>query len=227
MRILIFDTETNDQARDFKLEPKADLTNFPFILQLGAKLIDVDINENDWIEKRPNSIKTTTLIEFNSLVVPERDNRNIALSEEAFAIHGITLEDCFENGNNITEVLAMLQGMMSFADVIICHNVAFDKPVVISEALRLGLELRISKNTKIWCSMLNTVETAKIPSVGKARYYGPYKWPKLEELYKYLFGKDMNDFHTAHDAMGDVNATIDCIIELLNRDINLFNKNVC
>ena len=40
--------------------------------------------------------------------------------------------------------------------------------------------------------------------------YGP-KWPKLEELYNYLFNKN---FQGAHRAINDVKACAECFIQL-------------
>ena len=46
--------------------------------------------------------------------------------------------------------------------------------------------------------------------------YGGYKWPKLEELYRKLFGCM---FDNAHDALADVEATKKCYFELLDRGL--------
>lgn len=230
IKLLVFDTETNDQAKNFKLSARDDLDNYPFILQIAARLIEVYIDEDLYLNNntRHRCLSFKDICNFNSLVRPTRGEFEeiLEISEGAFEIHGITIDDCFEKGNYIHDILCMLQGMIMFADVVICHNVNFDKNVLLSEALRLDLDLRLKKNAIFWCSMLNTVEIAKIPSVGKARYYSEFKWPKLEELYLFLLGNNMNEIHKAHDAMGDVNATVDCVLELLRRDINLFNKNI-
>ena len=53
--------------------------------------------------------------------------------------------------------------------------------------------------------MLNSIDICKIK--GK---YG-YKYPKLEELYKYFFGCN---FDGAHDAQEDIRATLRCYIQL-------------
>jgi hypothetical protein len=42
------------------------------------------------------------------------------------------------------------------------------------------------------------------------------KRPKLIELYKYLFGKE---FDNAHDAMTDIEATKDCFLALVKKEI--------
>ena len=41
-----------------------------------------------------------------------------------------------------------------------------------------------------------------------------YKWPKLTELYRFLFDKEVEN---AHDALGDITATMECFVELHRR----------
>ena len=69
---------------------------------------------------------------------------------------------------------------------------------------------RFSKNNplstvKTFCTMEKTVDICKING-----NYG-YKFPKLQELYFYLFNEN---FEFAHDAMVDVKATAKCYFEL-------------
>jgi hypothetical protein len=40
------------------------------------------------------------------------------------------------------------------------------------------------------------------------------KWPKLIELYKFLFWKE---FENTHDAMADIEATKDCFLKLCKK----------
>jgi hypothetical protein len=63
--------------------------------------------------------------------------------------------------------------------------------------------------------MISTVDLCKIDGP-----YG-YKWPKLEELHRFLF---KHDFDGAHDALADIQATAKCFWELANRNIIKINK---
>jgi len=55
--------------------------------------------------------------------------------------------------------------------------------------------------------MLKTTSLCKLPN----KYGNGYKWPKLSELHNFLFNEDFAD---AHDALGDIRATIKCFFEL-------------
>jgi len=95
------------------------------------------------------------------------------------------------------------------ADTLVCHNFGFDSLMLKVAAHRSGMigevvldTLEVKSN---FCTMLKSTQLCKIPGP-----YG-YKWPKLEELYKFLFNKS---FEGAHDALNDVLATRRCYYEL-------------
>ena len=85
----------------------------------------------------------------------------------------------------------------------------FDKKIVGAEMIRLGMKDELEKK-KSYCTMQSSIDFCKIP--GK---YG-YKYPKLQELYKKLFG---SEFENAHDAMSDIEATEKCFWELRKRKL--------
>ena len=60
--------------------------------------------------------------------------------------------------------------------------------------------------------MMKSTSYCKLPGKnGKG-----FKWPKLEELYQVLFGKQMEN---AHDALADVMACKECFFELIKLGI--------
>ena len=90
------------------------------------------------------------------------------------------------------------------------HNIDYDLHVVGTEYYRLGYDHRIMFARPYVCTMQATIDFCNIP--GK---YGP-KWPRLQELYVRLFGRE---FDGAHDAMADISATKECFFELLRRKV--------
>ena len=66
-----------------------------------------------------------------------------------------------------------------------------------------------TKTDKI-CTMKIGTDVCKIP--------GPYgfKWPKLEELYRHLFGEN---FIGAHDALSDCQATASCFFKMAENGV--------
>ncbi len=93
---------------------------------------------------------------------------------------------------------------------IISHNLRFDKAVIMysSECMDIDKELisKFSKHVydKGYCSMLNTCSLCKLSPYR----YGSYKYPKLTELYAFLFGEEIVQQHRAED---DVKLLLTCI----------------
>lgn len=81
------------------------------------------------------------------------------------------------------------------------HNIDFDAPVLSSEMIRY--EFATGRKMKLICTMKST-----------SHLFG--KWPKLQQLHKFLFGEE---FLGAHDALDDIKATVRCFFELKKREI--------
>jgi DNA polymerase-3 subunit epsilon len=88
------------------------------------------------------------------------------------------------------------------------HNVSFDRPIVLNEYRRIRHPENIS-SLPTFCTMKTGTNVCRLPS-----NRGGYKWPKLEELHRHLFG---HSHASAHDAKGDVCATAKCFFELRRR----------
>ena len=133
-------------------------------------------------------------------------NVDTEIPKEVTKITWITNKDLIKYwyiSNYIEEFLVNLKN----ADYVIWHNVEFDKNMIIEEAKRCNI--KFDSNKIKWIdTMKATTDLVKIPNK-----YWPYKykWPKLQELYKFLFNRT---FSWAHDAMNDILATKDCFIYL-------------
>lgn len=124
-------------------------------------------------------------------------------------VHGISREVMDKYGNKIRDVLVDFVGDMKKSDKIVAHNLEFDKSVLSAELYRMGLseDARQLMNFKNLCTMKSTTNLVRIKNS-----YGSFKWPKLEELYKFLFG---HVFENAHHAMCDVDALVECYYRLV------------
>ncbi|CAM9096422.1 unnamed protein product [Ectocarpus sp. 12 AP-2014] len=126
-------------------------------------------------------------------------------------VHGISREIMDKCGNPIADVLAGFMRDVKISEKIVAHNLEFDKSVISAELFRLGLsdDARLLMSRRSLCTMKSTTNLVRIPNA-----YGSYKWPKLEELYKFLFG---HVFENAHHAMCDVDALVECYYILVER----------
>ena len=194
--ILFFDTETTGLPKNWKA-PVTDLDNWPRLVQLAYLVYDFDGN---------------LIHSCNEIIKPD----GFTIPTEASNVHGITTEMASQRGSDINDVFELFLIHLKRSKMIVAHNMAFDEKIIGSELIRLGYENVIVAKEKI-CTMLKTVDLCKIEGP-----YG-YKWPKLDELYRFLFN---SDFEGAHDALADIQATAKCFWELKNRGvINLFRIN--
>lgn len=185
---LFFDTETSGI---YRFKESYESTNQPWVVQLGMIL-----SNKDKIFAEINLI----LKSFGRKIEPG-----------AIAVHGISSETADSVGVEPTVAYGLFTDMCRKASRIICHNTEFDINIMKAAFFAEGLEHTdyIFNRGKHFCTMKTTTHLCKIPG-----YRGSYKWPKLIELYEFLFNERFED---AHDALADVRATRRCYYELINR----------
>jgi DNA polymerase III epsilon subunit-like protein len=181
--ILFFDTETTGLPKNYKAH-YSNIDNWPRIVQLSWLMSDDAGNH---------------LSESDNIIKPE----GFLIPTGASNIHGITDEIANEQGKPLVDVLMAFQKDLATANLVCCHNLGYDKPILQAEFLRKDLNAEIPQST--FCTMLASTRYCNIPG-----NYGP-KWPKLDELYHICFQKYVEN---AHNAMADVRATYECYFHL-------------
>lgn len=126
-------------------------------------------------------------------------------------IHGISRDIVDKYGSPVETVIHEFMDDVRKADIVVAHNMEFDQKVVSAELFRMGCprDARELMNYKTLCTMKTTTNLVKVKNK-----YGSNKWPKLEELYTFLFG---SSFENAHHAMCDVDALVRCYYTLLEK----------
>ena len=109
-----------------------------------------------------------------------------------------------QKGEDLTSVVEEFLNDYETADLIVGHNIDFDKNVVGAEIIRIGLKDIIDTKPSV-CTMKSSTDYRALYTE-----YG-YKWPTLQELYKELFDESFDD---AHNSASDVAATERCFWEL-------------
>ncbi len=181
---LFFDTETTGLPKNYKA-PVTDTNNWPRMVQLAWHIYNKDgimIESSDYI------------IKPEGYIIPK----------EVSKLHGISTERAISEGHELQLVLEQFNDKISKTEFLVAHNMAFDEKIVGAEFVRKNIESKILKKKRI-CTMQASVDYCQIPG-----NYG-YKWPKLSELHKILFGKDFTD---AHNASVDIAATARCFWKL-------------
>lgn len=183
--ILVFDTETTGLLPKIKKITKFNTKDFPHIVQMSWVVYDIELKQ---------IIKTQDFI--------LKVDSHISNSQ----IHGISDDISQEKGVDIGFVLRQFVEDFVEVDQIICHNYNFDSKIVEAELFRLdkNKEIKWMSQKPFYCTMLKTIEYCQLEGL-----YG-FKWPKLVELYKLMFG---SEFANQHNSMADVNATLRCYLK--------------
>lgn len=197
MRYLFFDTETNGLPIRMNAD-HGDTDNWPRVIQLA------------WVMTNEEGViisQACDLIKPDGWTIPVEK----FWLENGYSTHTNTM-----NGIPAQAALAKFIDVVNQSDVLIAHNLDFDRPIVGCEMYRYDMLNTIQEKGErpSYCTMKTTTDLCKIP--GKK---GGYKWPRLEELHTFLFGVS---FDGAHDALEDVRATVRCFFEL-KKNYGLYN----
>ncbi len=201
MKLLVFDTETTGLIK--KNDPKK-----PYIVQISFILYDTDrhkiLTEHDYIIKVP-----------------------VNIPEESTAIHKITTKKSQVEGIDINIAIDLFEICYDRCDLLIAHNIEFDKQMLIVECQRnncLTLLDKLNKNTiNEFCTMKNSIHICKIERKFKnGDTY--YKYPTLNELHEKMFGVLLNNLH---NSFNDIIVCLRCYMIMIDDiDIVKHSKNI-
>ena len=206
MRILVFDTETNGLPEGFN--PSIyDTEKWPYLLQLSYILYDV--GHNKILKQDDHTIK-----------IPD----SVSITKETTSINGITRRHCKLHGKSILEVLNCFNNIIKKADIILAHNVSFDKRIIMVECIRNKLFCNLSSQSGTYRPEVCTMKSGKkICKIEKTNPYGKiyYKYPTLSELHVTLFDRIPNN---THDATVDILICLRCFCQM-KYDFDICIKN--
>ena len=186
MNILFFDTETS---------------GFP------SKKLPANHSDQAWVVQIGMILTNDQYIMNQDCFLIASNERNIHPGAEK--VHQISTKITDRYGISETFLAVLFDNYLSKADLVVAHNITFDLKMVSNLFARNNMEDAVYnlENRASFCTMKKSTELCKLP--GK---YG-YKWPKLSELYSFLFKEGLKG---AHDAMVDIKATMKCYFELIN-----------
>jgi DNA polymerase III epsilon subunit-like protein len=187
MLILIFDTETT--GLPLVRNPSwYDTLQWPHIIQLSFVLWDTE--EKLFVRQEDFIIKLA---------------EDVHISPESITFHGITREMSIEKGKDIRFVLREFMATMAKADLIIGHNLIFDKNIIIVESIRNKIPWLFMKPE--YCTMKNNTALCALERLNLKTDEIYFKFPTLSELHFKLFGVLPQG---THNSMADVYITMRC-----------------
>lgn len=192
-KYLFFDTECNGLPINYNA-PISATSNWPRLIQLAWIVTD---------EKGSELKRQSHIIYPNGFTIESEVTNLTSISIKRAQCEGIDLKDALQEFMEDVEQ----------AEILIGHNVDFDRYIIGCELYRTLGAYNTLLNKSHECTMRASTDYCAIPSDSP---YGEYKWPKLEELYLKLFGCM---FDNAHDALADVEATKKCYFELIKQNV--------
>lgn len=201
MKVLVFDTETTGLPTD-RNASIMDVEKWPYIVQLSYIVFDTD--EKKIVKSVDNIIRI--------------DTNKVTISNESIAIHGITSDICNEKGVGMAQALIEFNETLQAADIVVGHNISFDKRIIMVECIRHKIWQQFTSNgnkKKEYCTMkesTNICQMEKTNSSNGAKYF---KFPTLGELYKHLF--EIAAPAQLHNAFIDVLVCLRCYLMLVEK----------
>jgi DNA polymerase-3 subunit epsilon len=197
MKVLVFDTETT--GLPIGRNPSImDAHKWPHILQLSFILFDTETKQI--ITMRDDLIR----------IPPE-----VEITPGSEAIHHISRVMCEANGIHINDALNYFNKALSNADVVVGHNISFDKRMIMVECSRSNKYQKFTTNgvrKEEYCTMKKGTDVCQITMTTPNG--GTYlKFPTLSELHQKLF--DYKPLGT-HNALIDVLICLRCYVKLVD-----------
>jgi DNA polymerase III epsilon subunit-like protein len=199
MKFLFIDSETNGLPTS-RYAPYTSHESWPHVIQLSWQIIDSD----SWAVLHEDDAFLKVRAPWN---------------KDAERIHQIPETIASKFGQEPVEVLGRLQKDMAQCDIVLGHNLSFDKTAILAEVQRLYEAGKCEAAGRFWkkgikdvCTMVLTKQYCGL----KFKDSNDLKFPKLAELYAKIFNKNY-DISGAelHNAKHDVSCLVLCMKELV------------
>tara|TARA_Y100000389_G_scaffold145392_1_gene143927 strand:+ start:3173 stop:3793 length:621 start_codon:yes stop_codon:yes gene_type:complete len=199
-RILIFDTETTGLPE--KYASIYDYKKWPYIIQLSYIIYDMSTS----------SIHT---ISDNYIKI----DKSINISEESEKITGISRKMLDDKGICIKYALQDFNNALKISDIIVGHNVSFDKQIIMVENFRNKIN-----NNFVKFHGKNIIRKPEYCTCKKTSHLFNNRYQKLENLYSSLFNEKP---YGLHNSLVDTIVTFRCYYKLVyNKDIFTTNPDI-
>lgn len=197
MRALFFDTETTGLPKDRKKDAKMGPNNWPEPVSIAWIVTD-----------NAKAVKAKYyIVQPNGWTIPE----------DSVRIHGISQDLAQREGQPLFHILGEFMRDLRAVDIIIAHNLDFDKNVILSSALYYCKDdVAIFWPRYEFCTCEAARGITKIP-LSKPNIYFKFKSPKLIELYEYTFASKPPE-SILHTSLGDVQVLVAIFFKHWNFD---------
>ena len=194
MKVIVFDTETTGLPEDYNA-PVADSSKWPYIIQLSYIVFNTETKE---------------VLDFTDRII--RLDPAVHISPESINVHKITHERSQQEGVHIAEALAEFAEALTDVDMLVGHNILFDKRMLMAEFHRIKMRNCLYKKGAAipeYCTMKRNIDRCQLPAINKNTGQSYFKFPSLSELHLNLFKTVPNG---THNAIVDVMVCLRCFV---------------
>ena len=191
MKVIVFDTETTGLPESFNT-PVSQTDKYPYIVQIS------------WIVYDTKDLKVESIQDH---II----NCGVTIPQEATNIHGISTQLSQQKGISINAAMDLFDVDLNNAEIVVAHNISFDKRMYVVESIRNNRVQHITSDTLTYCTMKKTI---KLCNIKKTSSNG-LKFPKLVELHNVLFNSTPKGLH---NSLVDVLVCLRCFIMLTQGD---------
>ena len=251
-KILVFDTETTGLPSISILytdSPKIKKEKMAIMKNLDSKkVIQSKKSWKKWGELWPN------IIQLSYILYDTDTNKVLKIYNKYLELPGTVEHDLLSNENIVPiiknallksskskmERVRVIRALHDFltafkhADIVVGHNVLFDKQMIIASMCKSYSDYKsdkhfmhefsqIIKSDKFVCTQELTTPICKLPML-YSREKHIYKFPKLKEAHKYIFGYEPVE-NTLHNALYDAVITLRCFYWIFSQGLDICTKN--
>lgn len=173
-----------------------------------TKYLVLDIETNGIGSFRPPTQQPTQLAWklFDETGKTLKEGNDIVLGAKKVKkfTNSLTLDEINEKGIPLKDAVEKMNNVIDSNTKIFAHNAEFDIGLLQYNGFNLS-------SSNIICTQKKSTNFCKLPKIGKAAYYGGYKYPQLHELADKL---NINiDENKLHDASYDCEVTKKCVLK--------------
>ncbi len=201
MLILAYDCETTGLVKGLDYTD----SNMPFLASITTILYDDETHR--------------VVSSINAMVQPD----GWAMPEEAGRVNGLTDEVLLKLGVPSPALLPACIALMFKADLRVAHNAEFDAKVIAAalwrHIIKEDSETKAHEIVKHWLGLSSycTMQASK-NIVNAKNKLGRIKYPKLTEVYRFFFDKELD---RAHSANADAIAALEIYLALKKQEVQL------
>jgi DNA polymerase III epsilon subunit-like protein len=149
------------------------------------------------------------IVDNNYNIVTEVNQyiKNTISCNSAYPIHKITIDDLRNNGIDLYDVIEEFIKNLENCNIIVGHNIQYDLNCLIKNTRKY--DIKIKTNNVVNHNIFSNITIQDTMSLATKKLGQKFK---LTKLYEYFFNKE---FEGAHNALGDVKATLACYERLM------------